>query len=340
MNNNSNNNKILTISIAAYNVADYIREGLDSLVASQYIDNLEIFVVDDGGQDETLAIAKTYQEKYPNSIFPIHKENGGYGTTVNYSMKHATGKYFKLLDGDDWFDTQALDQLVENLMTIETDVIITPYMRGSQKDEMTMVHFNEVFAKGEQLLKTLTIERAIAMWSICYRTSVLRESKLVLPERLLYTDQYFALMPFTYAKTIQYFNFPVYQYRLGRDGQSVSRESRIKNIEMFVTICKDLAKFVKTHQTHENFNYLFYRVFVTYRNAVRTFLLLSVNRETAQRLMQFDNDMQVIFPELYQAFVTHRTNRKLGYFIALCRLTKYRLFNLIKLLYPKGYPNF
>lgn len=333
-------NKILTISIAAYNVADYIREGLDSLIASRYIDKLEIFVVDDGGNDATLEIAQEYHHRYPESIFPVHKENGGYGTTVNYSMEHATGKYFKLLDGDDWFDTEALDHLVEMLETVETDVIITPYKKGSHRDAMELVSFRDTFSDGEYKLKDLVIEQAIAMWSICYRTEILRISQLTLPARTLYSDQYFALIPFANVQTIQYLHYPVYQYRLGRDGQSVSRESRIKNIEMMVTICKNLVHFVKEQKGNANDAYLCYRTLVTYRNTIRTFMLLPVSREAIQGLKAFDETIKKELPELYRAVTDQSSHRKLGYFMRLCRLTNYQAFRLLPLLYPNGYPNF
>ena len=100
--------KTLTISIAAYNMEAWIKRALDSLLDKRVIDDLEVFAVDDGGTDRTLEIAKEYALQYPNSIFPIHKENGGYGSTVNYSVKHANGKYLKLLDADDWFDADGL----------------------------------------------------------------------------------------------------------------------------------------------------------------------------------------------------------------------------------------
>ena len=92
--------KILTISIAAYNVEKFLRSTLNSLCEQTVIEDLEIFVVDDGSTDETLCIAQEYEKKFPDSFFAVHKENGGYGSTVNYSIAHATGKYFKLLDGD------------------------------------------------------------------------------------------------------------------------------------------------------------------------------------------------------------------------------------------------
>ena len=84
--------KLLTISIAAYNVEAFIEQALSSVCVPEIIDRLEIFVVDDGGTDGTLDIARRFAERYPASVFLVHKENGGYGSTVNYSLAHATGK--------------------------------------------------------------------------------------------------------------------------------------------------------------------------------------------------------------------------------------------------------
>lgn len=82
--------KILTISITAYNVEQYIGQAFDSLIGERIIDDLEIFMVDDGGTDKTLKISKWFAEKYFDSIFSIHKENGGYGSTINTSIRLAT----------------------------------------------------------------------------------------------------------------------------------------------------------------------------------------------------------------------------------------------------------
>lgn len=332
--------KILTISIAAYNVADYIREGLDSLVASKYIDDLEVFVVDDGGQDETLDIAKEYQSQYPNSIIPVHKENGGYGTTVNYSIAHATGKYFKLMDGDDWFDTDALDQLIEQLKDGDTDVIITPYKKGPDKESLTTRSFEGFFEDGVQQISQLKKLTGIAMWSICYKTSVLKATNLDLPSHTLYTDQYYSLYPFAKAETIQHLNYPVYSYRIGRDGQSVSRESRIKNIKMIETICKDLVQFLAKQKNHTNYNYLFYRTLVTYRNTYKTFLLLPFSNENARRLKEFDYFIGTTHPELYKEFPNNKGNYRLGYLVKFLRYFDYKVYFILKLIYPKGFPNF
>ena len=110
---------------AAYNVQDTISRALDSLLDQRISNDLEIFVVDDGGKDATLSIAQRYADKYPNTVFPIHKENGGYGSTINESLSRASGKYFKQLDGDDWFITKNLVEFIEILKNTEADCVIS-----------------------------------------------------------------------------------------------------------------------------------------------------------------------------------------------------------------------
>lgn len=101
--------KILTVSIAAYNADWCLKKCLDSFIASKYLDLLDIIVVNDGSKDNTAAIASEYVKKFSASIRLINKENGGHGSTINTSIDNAMGKYFKIVDSDDWVDTEALD---------------------------------------------------------------------------------------------------------------------------------------------------------------------------------------------------------------------------------------
>ncbi|TWT14439.1 glycosyltransferase family 2 protein [Streptococcus sp. sy010] len=330
-------NKVLTISIAAYNVADYIRETLDSLVASKFIDDLEIFVVDDGGQDDTLAIAQDYQKRYPNSVIPVHKENGGYGTTVNYSLEHATGRYFKLLDGDDWVKTESLDQLVEQLKKIETDLVVTPFLKGPSMAEMELQDYSsQLPIAKEQQLSELMNPPILGMWAMCYKTSVLRESGLKLPEKLFYTDQIFCTIPIPFVKTIQYFDFPIYCYRLGRDGQSVSKESRIKNAQMTLDICQELTSYIAKYKEHENYPYLLKRVSSYYLSALKTILLSPISADTISRFKAYDQLIKQLSPEMYQVIVSEG---KFGKIVRMARQTNYLGLWLLSIIYKNGIKN-
>ena len=119
--------KTLSISIAAYNVEEFLKNTLDSLVAPEIMDDIEVLIIDDGSKDNTAAIGKEFVDKYPNSFKVISKPNGGYGSTINAAIDAATGQYFKTLDGDDWYDTENLVRFVKDLKNMSADLILTPF---------------------------------------------------------------------------------------------------------------------------------------------------------------------------------------------------------------------
>ena len=119
--------KILTISIAAYNAEKDISNCLNSLINSKEFSKLDIIVVNDGSTDQTVEITNKYVEKYKQSIRLINKENGGHGSTINTSIKHAKGKYYKILDSDDWVNSENLNRLVAFLEKTDTDMVLNPY---------------------------------------------------------------------------------------------------------------------------------------------------------------------------------------------------------------------
>lgn len=328
------NTKILTISIAAYNAEKYIEKTLDSIIKSKYISNIEVFVIDDGGMDNTLKIAENYKSRFPTSIIPVHKENGGYGTTVNYSIKNASGKYFKLLDGDDWFDTKQLDLYVSQLLSTNVDVVVTPYYRGRDESDYNIVRPSGLMPT-EQKIKDIKNISLIGMWAITYKTEILRECGLQLPPKLLYTDQIFCTIPFVCAKTIMYYDNPVYFYRLGRDGQSVSKESRIKHLKDAIDNCTYLCQIYENNKTIVNKQYLLKRISAYYCAAIRTITLLPVNKETQNMIIEYENQIKDISPDVFKESTKIQT---MGKFIKCMRSTKYLFYWILKII-PGGMPN-
>ena len=120
--------KLLSIIIPTYNMEPYLRHCLDSLIIDKGMDELEVFVINDGSKDRSSKIAREYQDKYPNTFYVIDKVNGNYGSCINRGLKEATGKYIKVLDADDCFNARALQDVIQRLMNIDTDVILTNYV--------------------------------------------------------------------------------------------------------------------------------------------------------------------------------------------------------------------
>lgn len=311
--------KILTVSVAAYNVEQYIKQNLDSMTVPELVDKLEIFVVDDGGKDGTLEIAKEYEAKYPGTVYAVHKENGGYGSTVNYSIAHATGKYFKLLDGDDWFNTANLIKFVELLENGNEDLIITDYFKGPEEGSMKTVNIGE---RNLNVTKTEDIKKIIGHWSIAYKTEILKASGLELPEHLFYTDKIFSTIPMALVKSVKAYALPVYSYRIGRDGQSVSRESRIKNVKNYLNICNIICDYCgKINASPEKNKYVFRRAVSDYRLGIKTALLCPNKKENLAMIKEYESRNKQKNNKVFTA--AGKTTSKTGKLICFMRKTKY-----------------
>ena len=99
-------NKLLSIIIPTYNMEKYLHKCLDSLVVSdENMVRLEVLVINDGSKDTSSQIAHEYEDKYSKTIRVVDKDNGNYGSCINRGLKEATGKYVKVLDADDYLDT-------------------------------------------------------------------------------------------------------------------------------------------------------------------------------------------------------------------------------------------
>lgn len=298
--------KLLTISIAAYNVEEYIREGLDSIVNASRMDEMEVFVVDDGGTDGTLEIAREYEEKYPETFHAVHKENGGYGSTVNYSIEHATGKYFKLLDGDDWFDSKNLGRFVDMLREADADAWVTPFYQcfeGSDETKVDLV--GDYIPKEKYDLRELTpkLKKTIWMWTLAYRTQILQSNNFQFPLHCLFTDQLYSIMPFSaYVKTVCLTDCPLYCYRLGRDGQSVSKESRLKHIDDKMRVDDILYDFYEEQKAlgNENIDYILRCVASVSRGIPKVYLLTPISSETVKNIAAYDQMLKEKYPDIYE----------------------------------------
>ena len=323
--------KVLTISVAAYNVEPYIIQNIESILASKVRDAIELLVVDDGGKDGTYEIAKGYEEKYPGIVHAVHKENGGYGSVQNYSIAHATGKYFKILDGDDWMDTEGLTKLVEYLKRSDVDAVVTNYKKGPDKDSLSLFDFSK-YCDSRKLFDPNTLQVAVGMWALVLKTEVLRKTGVVLPEHTLYTDRIYSTVPFSYVEKMVYLDFPVYCYRTGREGQSVSRESRIKHIDEYLSVTETLCKhYAEDNREHKE--YVLLKASAAYKVSIRALLLLDANEDNKKKLVDYEKRVKSIAPDVYKKAASLKT--RMGWIITFLRMTGYAGYGVLGLV-PKG----
>ena len=216
-------NKILSVSIASYNVEEILSQTLESCLVPKIMDKLEVINVNDGSTDATAGVAQKYVSMAPGTFVLINKENGGYGSTVNAGIKAATGKYFRLLDGDDWFDKDGLRDFVGILEKAEEDMVISGFRRVFENDghsEESDQGKNIPFVTGT--FDELPDGAWFTMHAITYRTDLLKNNDITLTEHCFYTDQEYDLLPLRWVNTIRIAPVTVYCYHIGRGEQSVS----------------------------------------------------------------------------------------------------------------------
>ncbi len=292
--------KTLTISIAAYNVEAFIRQTLDSLLDESILDELEILVIDDGGTDRTLEIAREYAARYPQSVFPIHKENGGYGSTINTGIERATGKYFKQLDGDDWYSTENLVKFVNILKNTSADCVLTYYyVYQEQTQKYSCKKGFEYLKEGEYEIESINLKERFSIKNVAYKTEILKKMPERLTEHCFYTDAEFAVYPVLYVNTICICHLPVYVYRIGRGEQSVSIEGIQKHYPEQETVFWNVANFyVEKINSTESIKQkvILYTLEMLYRDWYKFRCVLPLSRERYKEMRRFGKEVNAMCP--------------------------------------------
>lgn len=238
--------KLLSVAIPCYNSEGYVKKCIESLLPGG--EDVEILIVNDGSTDGTGEIADAYERMYPSIVKAIHKKNGGHGSAVNAGLACASGLFYKVVDSDDWVKESAYMKILEALRDIVAgdttlDMLISNfvYEKEGEKKHKVMKYrhalpqdrifgWNEVkhFRKGQYIL----------MHSVIFRTKLLRECGLELPENTFYVDNIFVFEPLPFVKNIYYLDVNFYRYYIGREGQSVNEEVMISRIDQQIRVNK------------------------------------------------------------------------------------------------------
>ncbi len=238
-------NPILTFVVPCYNSEAYMSHCIDSLLRPGVTD-VEVVVVNDGSSDGTARIADEYAERYPAQVRAVHKKNGGHGSAINAGLAAATGTYFKVVDSDDWLDSGALDEVLNLLRRLERDgdsldILITNFVYEKEgKRIKRAVSYRQALPRnrifGWDETRSFRSWQYLLMNSITYRTQLLRDCELHVPEHSFYVDNYFAFIPLSRVHKLYYLDVDFYRYFIGRSDQSVNEKVMIGRIDQQINI--------------------------------------------------------------------------------------------------------
>lgn len=314
--------KILTITIPTYNVEKYLKQCLDSFLNLNSLDEIEVLIVNDGSGDSSPAIAETYSEKYPDTFILINKENGGHGSTINTGIAAARGKYFKVVDSDDWVDKDSMNHLVEVLRNGDSDLIYSNYYWVDDSTGKKTVEFNkpfdEVEYEKEYLFKELPDNIFLKMHGFTVKTEILRNIPPI-DEHCFYVDMEYVVFPIPHINTVKFIPDFVYQYRIGLPNQSMSMERMKRNSENYDRVMKRLLEFYEEQNTAGieavKESYIAHVLARMFASRIKIYLSCPYSKKTSQEMKQLDKYIRINYPKIYAA----NSNKAVG----MLRKTKY-----------------
>lgn len=316
--------KVLSVSIAAYNIAATLREVLDPFLMDDVRDRVDVMIVDDGSKDDTAKIALEYQEKYPNTFRLISKPNGGWGSTLNCGMRAATGKYFKQLDGDDYFSYENLSDFLDYLETTDSDVVHSPFVTYSDGNNAILNVLNDFSWKDySHYPKRKTLSLAECEWvrpemhNLAVKSSLVQQHDVTITEHCFYTDVEFSLKAFTISKTISFYDRPIYYYRLAFSGQSMGLTGIRKHYRDNQKMLMGMLDYYENDLTEAwAKNMVFHRLCAVCDLMYRMYFALECNRKQKAELIEFDRILKDRYPTFYSKVTSRpiRLLRKTGFF--------------------------
>jgi len=222
--------KLLSIVIPTYNMEKLLPRCIESMVPAAQLERLEIIVVNDGSKDASLDVARGYEQRYPGTVRVFDKENGGHGSCINVGIREATGKYFKIVDADDWLDPVDLTMHMNFLARHDTDMVVTNYLRTFDDGRGELVSYTDRLREqkyqADDFYRVLMIDSSSLsyahMHAITYRTKMLQDNEIRITEKSFYVDQEYISLPQRFVERVNFEDIVLYRYYIGRPGQSVA----------------------------------------------------------------------------------------------------------------------
>ena len=301
--------KTLTILVPVYNTEKYIKRCLDSVVVEGILEEIEVIVVSDGSKDGSIRIAKNYEEKYPNTVKVIEKENGGHGSTINKGLEIATGKYFRVLDSDDWFNSIDFEKFVKRLSSEDADLVVCNYRKEFVYESRTEYFEYKGLSENEKYsFESFDLDKLqgeyFVMATSTYKTEVLRRSKLKLLEKTFYVDMQYNVVPMTVVNSFAYYDLDIYRYFIGRPDQSMNMDNFVRNQEHHKKMIKWLIEYYTKKSPELNSNQKKYieqiLIYTLYTHYTIYCVYDKDHKRAYKEIVDFDKYLLNVNEELYE----------------------------------------
>lgn len=277
----------VSIIVPIYNVEKYIKKCIESIKMQTFTDFV-CFLISDGSTDKSICIAEN--EIIDDQRFVIiEKENGGYGSVLEYAIGIIKTEYFLVCDPDDYLDSKCLEELVLKAKKYNLDIIaglrtnIFENTNNQEKDEMIdvlsyKIRPNEIINKNdEQYNKFICLNPA--PHSKLYRTNLSKNIKF--SKKVSYTDNMLFYLSVINANRVMYINDCLYYYLMDRTGNSMS-EKELRSLKQHLIVFDSI--FDQCENTDVDFVY--FRLFQSFKEMFYRYGKLGINDEEIYNNLQ------------------------------------------------------
>lgn len=242
-----------------------------------------------------------------------------------------TGKYFRMVDGDDWVRTENLAQYIRELEKENVDMIFTNYevYDNSTGKFIKTIKLNIESNKIYEFDKISSYIKP-QMHNVTYKTEILKNNNIVL-DNGFYTDVEYLLLPLKYINTVKYLDINIYVYRVGQATQSVSIPSMQKNIKMHKLVLNRMIDYFeenKKYLSKEKCNYLKKQIATVADAQLGTLLTFEINEERKNEIKDFNKKLKESSKDIFNVYKKSKKAR-------IVILSNYRLCSFLSKLYIK-----
>lgn len=230
----SDKESLVSIVMPVYNVESYIGYSLKSVLHQSYTD-IELIIVDDGSQDQSIEIAKKILNNEDIKYSIISQRNSGLGMARNSGLQEASGSWICFLDSDDALHPAAIEEMVASGENENADIVFSRFQYvTSHEDADLLRHEYQTYCYDGQMIQEafLLRDKVILAPGTLYKTDFLRKNNLKF-ERIPWSeDQQFIWNILRVAKKVIYVDAPFYVY-LQRQNSIMSSTHVKKMIESY-----------------------------------------------------------------------------------------------------------
>lgn len=290
----------VSVIVPIYNVEQYLSKCLDSLI-NQTFKDIEIWAVSDGSPDNSVDIIKKYANK-DKRVKCIEKENGGYGSVLEYAIKNIDTEFFLVCDPDDWLREDAIEVLYNAAKKNKLDIVYGGYyfVYSNDNEEIytTGTCYKNVFVpesgkvyKDDDVFKFSFLTPS--PHAKLFRTKIAKNIKF--PHKISFTDWILYNVSLMNSKRVMHIDDGLAYYLIDREGNSVS-DVKPKIADYHYGVFKSIVE--QYNSLDLQVDEFYYRMFLHY---------IFINSEVAKikDKEQYDEKKKLIY-ELLQICVKNR----------------------------------